>query len=163
MNIRQAVSSDTEIIYTITSDTISAVYPHYYPKGAVQFFLQHHSIDKIAADIAQNRVYIYYDGQMRNIGTVTVKENEINRLFVLPQFQGKGYGKALLNFAEKLIAEKFSEIILDASLPAKGMYLKLGYKAKEYHELPAANGDVLCYDVMKKQISDPQDRVVNGK
>ena len=84
------------------------------------------------------------------MGTVTVKENEICRLFVLPQFQGKGYGGRLLDFAEKKAAENYGKIIIDASLPAKPIYLKRGYVFTEYHTIETDNGDFLCYDVMEK-------------
>ena len=84
------------------------------------------------------------------VGTVTIKELEICRLFVLPQYQGKGYGGALLNFSERLIADKYGKIRLDASLPAKEIYLKRGYKEIESHSILTKNGDYLFYDVMEK-------------
>ena len=40
---------------------------------------------------------------------------------------------------------------LDASLPAKAMYLKQGYQTAEFHCLPAEKMAFLCYDVMVKQ------------
>ena len=45
MDIRQATLSDLSIIKRISEVTISEIYPHYYPKGAVDFFLEHHSKD----------------------------------------------------------------------------------------------------------------------
>ena len=86
------------------------------------------------------------------VGTVTVKNNEICRLFVYPDFQHKGYGKCLLDFAENEIFKKFDEIVLDASLPAKTIYQHRGYVESEYHQINVNNGDYLCYDVMKKHI-----------
>ena len=38
MDIRQATLSDLSIIKRISEVTISEIYPHYYPKGAVDFF-----------------------------------------------------------------------------------------------------------------------------
>ena len=84
---------------------------------------------------------------------MSIKENDICRLFVLPEFQGKGYGRELLDFAENEIAKKYEEIMLDASLPAKRIYLKRGYKEKESHIINANYGDFLCYDVMVKRHS----------
>ena len=43
MSIRQAVLSDLDRVKYISEVTISEIYPHYYPKGAVDFFLAHHS------------------------------------------------------------------------------------------------------------------------
>ena len=86
------------------------------------------------------------------VGTVTIRKNEICRLFVLPQYQGNGYGKELMDFAEAEISKHYDDIILDASLSAKSIYLKRGYKEIEYHIITTENNDCLCYDIMKKQL-----------
>ncbi len=152
MTITQAVPSDLETVKNITARTINAVYPHYYPSGAVDFFLSHHNDRNILTDIEKGNVYILNDADNMAVGTVTVKDNEICRLFVLPEYQGKGYGRELLNFAEKKISEKYSSIVLDASLPAKAIYLKKGYIPTNNHTIRTENGDYLCYDVMEKKI-----------
>lgn len=151
MNIRLARVNDLEIIKSITNNTIKTIYPHYYPLGAVAFFISHHNESNILKDINDQRVYIIaYEESL--IGTVTIKDFEISRLFVLPLYQGKGYGRALLNFSEQLIAAKYNKIQLDSSLPAKEIYLKRGYKEIAYHHIITENGDYLCYDIMEKNL-----------
>ena len=152
MTIREARFDESEIIRKISHDTISSIYPKYYPGGAVSFFLEHHSIERIEKDISAGQVFICIDDENGPVGTVTVMGNIIKRLFVLPEHQNKGFGRALLNYAEKLAAKDCGYIIIDSSLPAKGIYLKRGYKETEYHQLETANGDYLCYDVMNKII-----------
>ena len=93
-----------------------------------------------------------FDNENNAVGTVTVKENEICRLFVLPEYQGNGYGGELISFAENKIMQKYDNIVLHASLPAKAIYLKRGYKEVEFHSIKTENGDYLCYDMMIKQI-----------
>ena len=151
MNITSAKISDTKAVKTITEQTINSVYPKYYPKGAVDFFLSHHNQNNIKNDIEKGIVYILYEGD-NAVGTLTLRDNEICRLFVLPEYQGKGYGSRLLDFAEKKIAENYSKIIIDASLPAKPIYMKRGFVFTEYHIIKTENGDFLCYDVMEKAI-----------
>lgn len=85
MNIRKSETRDLETVKNITADTINKIYPRYYPKGAVDFFLAHHSTDNIKKDIISGNVYFLTDGDI-SAGTVTAKGNEICRLFVLPQF-----------------------------------------------------------------------------
>jgi GNAT superfamily N-acetyltransferase len=66
---------------------------------------------------------------------------EMKRMFVYPQFQGKGVGRAL---AEALIREArtigYASILLDTSFrqaEAQGLYQSLGFKKIEpYYELP---------------------------
>ena len=147
--IRSAVLSESDIITELVRKTIKAVYPKYYPAGAVEFFLAHHKPEKIASDIEAGKVYVIeQDGII--VGTVTIDGNGIERLFVEPSGQGKGYGGKLLDFAENMILG-YSEIIrLDSSLPAKSIYIKRGYKEKEYHKILTDNGDYLCYDIMER-------------
>ncbi len=91
MSIIRADISDIETVKYITTETINSIYPHYYPEGAVDFFLGHHNDKNIENDIRVGIVYLCFDNENNAFGTVTVKENEICRLFVLPEYQGNGY------------------------------------------------------------------------
>ena len=150
LQIQKADTLDVTTIETITQTTIWKIYPRYYPQGAVDFFAEHHNPDNILKDIQHGHVFLCYDDNRQAIGTVTIKENEVSRLFVLPEHQGQGYGSAMLDFAEKLILEKYPRVCLDASFPAKEIYLKRGYVIIEAHSILCRNGDYLCYDVMVK-------------
>ena len=151
MNIRIANEFDFEYVKRITQTTIKAVYPKYYPSGAVQFFCDHHSDEKILEDIKANRVYLI-ENEENVVGTVTICGNEINRLFVLTKYQHMGYGRALMDFAEKMISKETDTVVLDASLPAKKIYLLRGYKETAYNIIKTDNGDYLCFDVMERHI-----------
>ncbi len=147
--IRKADVKENDIITELVRETIEAVYPKYYPAGAVRFFLDHHKPEKILADITAGKVYVIEHGGVIK-GTVTIDGNEIARLFVSPPEQGKGYGRQLLDFAENMIFGYSETIRLDSSLPAKDIYIKRGYIEKEYYKFLTENGDYLCYDVMEK-------------
>ena len=151
MSIKQAYKEDLQVVKYITIETINQIYPHYYPKGAVEFFVEHHNDANILNDIEAGKIYLCINDENQPVGTITIKENDICRLFVLPEFQGKGYGRELLDFAENEISKTYEEILLDASLPAKRIYLKRGYKEKESHIISANYGDFLCYDIMVKE------------
>jgi len=143
-----------EEVKRITVNTIKNIYPHYYPDGAVNFFLEHHNDENILNDIECDRVYICFDSENTVAGTVTIKDNEICRLFVLPEYQGRGYGRELLDFSEKKIFENYDAVTLSASFPAKAIYLKRGYVETEYSYIRTDNGDYLCFDTMIKVAVD---------
>ena len=125
--IRLAEIADLETVLQITHDTISEIYSHYYAEGVVEFFQEHHSRENVLSDIENGIVWLLEEeGSM--VGTVTIKEDAVNRLFVLPGYQSHGYGSQLMDFAEDKIAEKFDYVHIDSSLAAKEMYLKRGYK-----------------------------------
>lgn len=157
MIILPANPSQLDIVETITRQTIAAIYPRYYPAGAVAFFQAHHSRERIADDLAAGRVYLVMDGETP-VGTVTLHGNEIGRLFVLPQHQGRGAGRMLMQFAEETLFARHDTIVLHASLPAKRIYRKQGYTEVAYHILETDNGDFLCYDEMVKQRPKEADR-----
>ncbi len=150
--IRLAEMKDLENILQITRDTISKIYSHYYAEGVVDFFLQHHSRKNVLSDIEDEIVWLLEE-EGKPVGTVTIKENAVNRLFVLPQYQSRGYGSQLMDFAEDKIAENYSHVHIDSSLAAKEMYLKRGYKEKKTCRIQADNDDILIYDEMEKQIT----------
>ena len=133
--IRSACDEQLELVKGITRTTIQEIYPHYYPGGAVSFFLSHHNDRNIAEDIQAGCVFILFNEEDAAVGTVTVKGNEICRLFVLPDHQKKGIGRELMDFAEKRISEHYSCCRLDASLPAKAIYVKRGYAEVETHSI----------------------------
>ena len=124
MSIKQAYKEDLQVVKYITIETINQIYPHYYSKGAVEFFVEHHNDTNILSDIEAGKVFLSVNEEGQPVGTVSIKENEI--------------------------AKKYEEIMIDASLPAKRIYLKRGYREKESHIINANYGDFLCYDVMIK-------------
>lgn len=150
LTIKKAEPTDLHTVHSIVIKTVSAIYPRYYPTGAVRFFLDHHNAEAIARDIAEEMVFVCYTPDNIAAGTITLRENEIKRLFVLPEFQGKGFGTTLLTFAERRLFKSFDKIILDSSLPAKGIYIKNGYIEADHQSIVTNNGDVLCWDRMVK-------------
>lgn len=43
MSIIKAEMNNLSAVKDITVKTITQIYPHYYPKGAVEFFVEHHN------------------------------------------------------------------------------------------------------------------------
>ena len=149
MEIRKAAPSDLPMVGFITRRTIKEVYPHYYPNGVVDFFLHWHRDECIVTDIEAGEVWLLFVSGVA-VGTVTLHGDEITRLYVLKPMQGRGYGRALLDFAEEEIGGKYGMIRLEASLPAAAVYWKRGYRVVDVLTEAQGGGDVLCWDVMEK-------------
>lgn len=146
--IRKAMEEDNESIVKLVRETMSEVYPNYYPTGAVELFLSYQTKDNIIRDIQNGIVYVLEnDGLM--IGTGTIKENRVCRLVVKTNQQEKGYGTKIIEYLEEQILSNYETVILDASLPACELYRKRGYKTMEYKKLQAENGDYICYPLMQ--------------
>lgn len=139
-----------EQVAAIVKETIQKVYPHYYPSGAVQFFLDLHSEARIEEVMYSEEIYlVVVRGNV--IGTGSIRKNEICRLFILPEYQGKGYGSRLMDLLEAQIFENYPKVHIDASFPAESMYLRRGYQIISYEKIETENGDFLCYHTMEKR------------
>ncbi len=153
MKIIKAEPEELDIIKSIVDKTIDYIYPRYYPQETIQFFLSHHSKENILADILKGDAYVLKKGDTY-IGTGSVNDNYIGRVYILPEFQGKGFGKAIMDFLEDKVFSQYPNIILDTSLPAYKLYLKRGYSSIDYQEDIVENDRVLCYHIMEKKKPD---------
>ena len=104
--ITKAEIDEIPLIEEIVSATIKEIYPKYYPEEVVTFFLELHNTESIKKDVLAKKTYVI---QRKNIlvGTATVDENHICRLFVLPEYQGQGIGKHLIN----MVKEHYSDYL----------------------------------------------------
>jgi GNAT superfamily N-acetyltransferase len=146
-----ALPSDLNIVRGIVATTISGNYPLYYPSDVVQFFLDHHAPERILTDIETGGVSLF-EANSVIVGTGTIRENEIKRVFVLPEHQGRGYGSLIMKQLEDMAFRRYPIVRLDASLPAFGMYLSRGYKLRAWRKIVMSSGQVLCYHEMEKEM-----------
>jgi GNAT superfamily N-acetyltransferase len=147
MRIQKALPEHIDIVRGIVRETIEAVFPHYFPRGAVDYFLEHHNESAIRADIDAGHVFIIKSAD-EVAATGTMKDGEISRLFVLPRYQNQGMGRRLMDFFEHILFRTSDEIRLDASLPALSFYRSRGYRETEFKKVKTKNGDYLCYYMM---------------
>lgn len=133
----------------IVEKTIKAVYPHYYPLGAVRFFLELHREERIREAMGKEEIYFaLVQGEI--VGTCSIRKNEICRLFIVPKHQAKGYGSRLMDLLEESVLGQYGAVYVDASFPAESMYLKRGYRIISYEKIETEGGDFLCYHRMEK-------------
>lgn len=151
MECRSAKPEDAKEIYEIVQDTIKKIYPKYYLPEIVDMFCELHNEDNIGADIENGNVYVILENN-KIIGTGTIKENYITRVYVLPEFQGRGFGTFIMNQLEEKIAKQYDKAELDASLPACRLYYNLGYKTIDHGILECAGGVILVYEIMEKKL-----------
>lgn len=148
--IRLAENAESEAVFLLRDAAIRAAYPHYYPRGAVDWFLSPDNRGYIAADVRQGKVCVLTDND-RIVGTVTVNGDELTRLFVLPAEQGKGYGRQLAEFAIAIIFAEHDGVKVDAALSATKFYDKLGFHVVSAASLPTPSGDYVCWNIMEKR------------
>jgi len=131
--------------------TLDYFYKDYYNTESLDYLKNdYHSIENIIHDIQQENVYILcYSNKI--IGTGTIENNYIKRLFVLKDFQKKGYGTYIMNFLEQTILKNgYNEIILDALVISKDFFTKIGYLTINEKVWVVKSGKDFKYFEMKK-------------
>lgn len=157
MKYRKAILEELEYIYEVVQNTIAEVYPRYYLKEIVDMFSEFHNKDNIAKDIIQGELYLLALDDNTIIGTGTANKNHITRVYVLPKYQGKGYGTYIMHQLESVIAKKYNKAEIDASLPACGLYAKLGYKTVDHGIWNCANDVIQVYEIMEKDLREEKE------
>jgi GNAT superfamily N-acetyltransferase len=151
MKYVKAEIEDAETVFKMVKDTIISIYPKYYPKEVVDFFCDLHSKERIANDIIDGNVRLLMIGDIP-VGTGSYKEDHITRLYVSPDYRGKGYGTFIMDKLEDEIAQKYDTVSLDASLPASIIYEHRGYKTVKHERWECENGVMLVYEIMEKKV-----------
>lgn len=110
----------------------------------MEFFLEYHSDEAIRSAIGRGEVLLFEEDGTP-VATGSIEGNYLTRVFVSPEYQGRGIGSRVMDCLEAIAFRSFPEARLDASLPAAGLYLKRGYQFIGYHRKAALRGHYLCY------------------
>ena len=156
--VRRFQKEDAEEVAALIRKTLQISNTKDYSSESIDVLVKQHTSEHVIERAGWTHFYVVCDGNIiigcGAIGSYWGKEDESSlfTIFVLPEYQHMGYGRQLLRFAEERIADTYAEIELHSSLPAKCIYLNRGYKFIEAHQITTENGDVLCYDLLKKKI-----------
>ncbi|MHA2123431.1 MAG: GNAT family N-acetyltransferase [Promethearchaeota archaeon] len=153
ISIREFRPSDLAVVKRLILNTIDNCYTETYPKEAVKFFEDWHCDEKILED-ANKGYTIVLEKNNQIVGTGTILENEIKRLFVEAKLQKHGLGKLIMRKLEEKAASLGIDVIkLDASIPSKKFYDSLGYVTLEETFLEVENGQRLDHYKMEKSLT----------
>jgi GNAT superfamily N-acetyltransferase len=150
--IRDYNKKDLERLIFIVHNTIKKSYADSYPQEAIEYFLNHHSKENMEKDIPKGYTFVLeLEGGI--IASGSIVGNEIKRVFVLPEYQGRGYGRKIMAKIEEVALNNgIRRVELCASLPSKDFYLALGYKIVRFTHLLVNNNKKLEYYAMEKYL-----------
>jgi len=155
--VRMYQAGDQVPLQVLIHRTIDICYCGHYCAEAVRFFKGYHSEQAIRRD-AQEGCTVVLDRAGRILGTGTLVGDEIRRVFVDPASQRQGLGRLIMrHLEERAAASGVNSIRLDASLPSKAFYDRLGYATVEAAFLEVENGRRLDFFRMRKMMSVPID------
>lgn len=86
--------------------------------------------------------------------TIHTGRSELVRIYIYPEFSGKGIGRELLSKAEKEAKNRgVTSLSMDGSLNAEGFYNKMGYTTLSYEEHTLPQGARMKCAKMTKKLS----------
>ena len=137
MNIRRFREPDAEAAAQVVAVTVKVSNSRDYPPDYIDDLIQTHSAQVLLQRAKEGHMYVACDGG-RIIGTGTIApfwgsrtESILLTVFVLPEYQGEGIGRAIIETLEQdEFALRASRIEIPASLTAVGFYRRLGYDCK---------------------------------
>jgi len=157
--IRPFNKTDLHALHHMICETIDSSYSGVYPPRAVAFFKEHHSEKKIVERSADGEILILMserDGSI--LATGSLIDSEIIGVFVRPDHQRQGYGKAIMVQLEQIAMEKeIPKLSLSISLPSRQFYEHLGYKVLDECVLDVGGGECLKFWSGEKELH-PRDR-----
>jgi GNAT superfamily N-acetyltransferase len=108
-------------------DMMGRSYHPAYSREVLGQFIEYHNAGNIARDVKAGRIWCAEEGG-RLVGTVTVAEGELTRMFVAPQMRGKGLGRLLAGEALSWARETGIKKLTAWSVPfSRGFYEKCGF------------------------------------
>ncbi len=159
--IKPFIEKQCDALYELIVLSINSTYPEYYPKEAVEYFVNYQNKDIYLADSKKGQILLLYNGDILT-GTGTIIGSHVKRVFFHPQHLHKGYGKKMMEELES-IAHKNNETYIDlhSSFYAKRFYDKLNYKLLKVHGFAVENEERLYYQRMVKILQKQESSYIN--
>ena len=97
---RKATPDDAQKVWHIVWHTKNVIYPDYYTRAVVEYVDRYYTFEIIKSDIEQGRTRVLLkDGEI--IGTGSRTDNHILLVYVLPEYQGQGFGSMIMDELDK--------------------------------------------------------------
>ena len=137
MTIRRFTEADAESAAQVVAETVEISNSADYPPEYIAHLKETHSAEVLRQRAREGHMYVICDGE-KIVGTGTIApywgsetESILLTIFILPDWQGRGLGRLLIETLEQdEYAKRAGRIEIPASLTAVNFYRHLGYDYK---------------------------------
>lgn len=164
ITISDAGVNDVKIIQEITNIIWPITYGSILSKTQLDYMLGLFYSDEALIKQIEDKEQLFYlilDSES-TIGFIGIEHNyknetvtKIHKVYLLPETQGKGYGKIVFDLIEKLALENNSTALLlnvNRFNTALNFYKKIGFDVKEEVDIEIGNGYLMEDFVMGKSL-----------
>lgn len=154
LEIKRATPENAEVAFDIRLRAIRSQCIGAYTSEQMLLWTRGKAEDGYDALMDQPFYLGWVNGEAVATGMLDPRNNEVGALFVLPDYTGHGYGKAMLAFLEDLARElDMTALVLDSTLNAASFYRACGYVGDEQAIYHSPSGLQLACIPMTKQLS----------
>lgn len=146
MQIRFANQSDLELVHQLAHSIWPQTYKSVLSREQIEFMLEDmYSVKALAQQINEGATFILLEDEegAKGFASFSRKADQqvlfVHKLYILPQEQGNGYGKSLINFIVAQAREKgirCIELNVNRKNTAVEFYQKMGFLIKEEVNIP---------------------------
>ncbi len=158
MRIRKFKKKDAASVSDMIARTLRETNSRDYPEAYIEEAVQTHKEAVILDRAKQAHMYVACeDDKVVGCGAIDAfwgseTESILLTIFVLPQHQGKGIGKAIIQTLESdPFFKRAARVEIPASVTAYGFYLKMGYVYKNKNPIPDADGCIRMEKIRKEK------------
>jgi len=164
ITITEAKISDIKQIQKIVDITWPITYGEILSKEQLEYMLGLFYSDEALSDQYNKKEQLFYlisDDEV-NIGFIGIEHHykdkaitKIHKIYLLPETQGKGIGKKVIDLIEKLALENKSKTLslnVNRFNSALGFYKKIGFEVIDEVNIDIGNGYLMEDYVMEKKI-----------
>lgn len=162
--ISEAGLNDIKIIQEITNITWPVTYGKILSQIQLDYMLDLFYSDEALTKQIENKEQLFYliSDTESTIGFIGIEHNyknenitKIHKIYLLPETQGKGIGKKVIDEIGKLaLGNNSKELLLNVNRynTALNFYKKLGFEIKEELDIEIGNGYLMEDYVMEKRL-----------
>lgn len=125
--IRRALDNDAEAISGLIVQALRFSNAQDYPPDVIDRVAGNFDAAGVRKLMASREVFVALYGA-RVVATASLADDVVRSVFVLPEMQGRGLGKALMKYVERVAHDAgVHRLLVPASLTAVSFYAALGY------------------------------------
>lgn len=163
MTIKDAFPNEFNVIRDIAQRTWPATYGHVLSAAQLDYMLQKgYSDEMLTSDYNQGTCFLLVEEGARFLAFAAFRHDfmeegrtHIQKIYVLPEAQGKDIGRMLMRDMEKRATEEGARkmtLNVNRSNKARNFYARLGYAIVETIDIPIGNGYLMEDFVMEKKL-----------
>lgn len=162
--LRKAKEKDIDVIRELAFEIWPSTYSKYLTQGQITYMLDKmYNKGELLQQLSSGHTFLIAEELKKDIGfagfSLVDEENRIyklHKLYVLPETQGKGIGKLLINEVYDIVKKAKGtalQVNVNRNNNAKDFYERAGFKIKETVDLDIGNGFFMNDYVMELPIN----------